>query len=105
MGHHVLVLQNGTPLTSGLFDHDFLLDQALNVLNHIETFDDPETGQPTQYGRFSCNWQDEEALDVLIDKLETGQLSHKQALMQARKLEATDVWPGAPWTTSVCAFC
>ena len=55
----------------------------------IETFDDPETGQPTQYGRFSRHWQDEEALDVLIDKLESGQLSHKQALMQARKLEAT----------------
>jgi hypothetical protein len=55
----------------------------------IETFDDPETGRPTQYGRFSRNWQDEEALDVLIDKLEAGQLSHKQALMQARKLEAT----------------
>ena len=55
----------------------------------IETFDDPETGQPTQYGRFSRNWQDEEALDVVINKLEAGQLSHKQALMQARKLEAT----------------
>jgi hypothetical protein len=55
----------------------------------IETFDDPETGLPTQYGRFSRDWQDEEALDVLIDKLEAGQLSHKQALMQARKLEAT----------------
>jgi tetratricopeptide (TPR) repeat protein len=55
----------------------------------IETFDDPETGQPTQYGRFSRHWQDEEALDALIDKLEAGQLSHKQALMQARKLEAT----------------
>jgi hypothetical protein len=26
---------------------------------------------------------------VLLDKLESGQLSHKQALMQARKLEAT----------------
>ena len=35
----------------------------------IEAFDDPETGQPTQYGRFSRHWQDEEALDVLIDKL------------------------------------
>ncbi len=55
----------------------------------IETFDDPETGKPTQYGRFSRNWQDEEALDVLIDKLKAGQLSHKQSLMQARKLEAT----------------
>ena len=55
----------------------------------IETFDDPETGQPTPYGRFSRHWQDEEALDGLIDKPEAGQLSHKQALMQARKLEAT----------------
>ena len=55
----------------------------------IETFDDPETVQPTEYGCFSRNWQDEEALDVLIDKLEAGQLTHKQALMQARKLEAT----------------
>ena len=51
----------------------------------IETFDDPETGKPTQYGRFSRNWQDEEALDVLIDKLEAGQLSHKQALAHVPK--------------------
>ncbi len=43
----------------------------------IETYDDPKTGQPNQYGRFSCHWQDEEALDVLIDKLEAGQLSQK----------------------------
>ena len=42
----------------------------------IETFDDPETGQPTQYGRFSRHWQDEEALDVLIDRLEAAQLTH-----------------------------
>jgi tetratricopeptide (TPR) repeat protein len=55
----------------------------------IETFDDPENGEPTQYGRFSRNWQDEEALDVLIDQLEAGRVTHKQALMQARKLEAT----------------
>jgi tetratricopeptide (TPR) repeat protein len=55
----------------------------------IEIFDDPETGKSTQYGRFARNWQDEEALDVLIDQLEVGQLTHKQALMQARKLEAT----------------
>jgi len=50
----------------------------------------PSLLQPTHYGRFSRHWQDEEALDVLIDKLEAGQLSHKQALMQARKLEATE---------------
>lgn len=30
----------------------------------IETFDDPETGQPTQYGRFSRNWRYEEAVDA-----------------------------------------
>ena len=55
----------------------------------IETFDNPETGEPTHYGRFSRNWQDEEALDVLIEQLEAGRVTHKQALMQARKLEAT----------------
>ena len=66
------------------------LDHAQSSLTFtIETFDDPETGQPTQYGRFSRNWQDEEALDVLIDQLEAGRVTHKQALMQARKLEAT----------------
>lgn len=55
----------------------------------VETFDDPETGQPTPYGRFSRNWQDEEALDLLLEQLQSGQISDKQALMQARKLEAT----------------
>jgi len=44
--------------------------QSSSLSFTIETFDDPETDQPTQYGRFSHNWQDEEALDVLIDKLE-----------------------------------
>lgn len=48
-----------------------------------------ETDQPTQPGRFNRHWQDEEALDGPIGKLEAGQLSHKQALIQARKLEAT----------------
>lgn len=32
----------------------------------IETFDDPETGQPTHYGRFNRHWQDEEALLPLL---------------------------------------
>lgn len=44
----------------------------------IETFDDPETGQSTQYGRFSRNWQDEEALDVLIDKLEASSVTSRR---------------------------
>ena len=55
----------------------------------IKTFDDPENGEPTKCGRFNRNWQDEEALDALIDQLEAGRVTHKQALMQARKLEAT----------------
>jgi tetratricopeptide (TPR) repeat protein len=54
----------------------------------IDTFDDPDTHKPTDYGRFSRNWEDEGALDALIDKLDVGQISDKQALMQARKLEA-----------------
>ena len=41
-------------------------------------------------GQRACrNWQNEEALDALIDQLEAGRVTHKQALMQARKLEAT----------------
>jgi tetratricopeptide (TPR) repeat protein len=66
------------------------LDHSKSSLTFtIETFDDPETGEPTQYGHFSRNWQDEEALDALIDQLAAGRFAHKQALMQARKLEAT----------------
>ena len=55
----------------------------------IDTFDDPESGKPTEYGRFSRNWDEEEPLDVLLDELDSGRLSDKQALMRARKLEAT----------------
>ena len=66
------------------------LDHSQSSLTFTtETLDDPETGEPTQYGRFSRNWQDEEALDALIEQLESGRITHKQALMQARKLEAT----------------
>ena len=32
----------------------------------IETLDDPETGKPTPYGRFSRNWQDEETPISLV---------------------------------------
>jgi hypothetical protein len=53
-----------------------------------DTFDDQDTGEPTQYGRFSRNWDEEEALDVLLDELDAGRLSDKQALMRARKREA-----------------
>lgn len=55
----------------------------------VEVFDDHETGLPTAFGRFSRNWQDEEVLDGLLAQRETGQITDKQALIQARKLEAT----------------
>jgi hypothetical protein len=59
-------------------------DQSQSMLAFtIETFDEPETGEPTQHGRFSRNWQDEEALDMLVDQLEAGRVTNKQALMQA----------------------
>jgi len=71
-----------------------LSPQSSSLTFTIETFDDPETGEPTQYGRFSRNGQDEDALDALIEQLEAGRVTHKQALMKARKLEATT--PGQP---------
>lgn len=55
----------------------------------LTVFDDPETGEPTQSGRFSRNWKDEEPLDALIDQLEFGNLSPTEALKKARKLEAS----------------
>jgi len=64
-----------------------LRPQSSSLRFAIETFDDPDTGKPTEFGRFSRSWQDEDALDALIDKLDAGQISDKQALMQARKLE------------------
>ncbi len=33
------------------------IERMAEVSFTIETFDDPETGQPTQYGCFSRNWQ------------------------------------------------
>ena len=56
---------------------------------YVDPYEDPETGEPTAFGRFHRNWEDEEALDVLSDQLKAGELTEKQALMQARKLEAT----------------
>ena len=55
----------------------------------IDEFDDSDTGKPTQFGRFSRNWDEEEELDVLLDEMESGRISDKQALMRARKLEAS----------------
>jgi tetratricopeptide (TPR) repeat protein len=55
----------------------------------IDEFDDSDTGKPTQFGRFSRNWDEEQDLDVLLDEMESGRISDKQALIRARKLEAS----------------
>lgn len=47
---------------------------------------DAETDKPIQYGTFSRDWAEEEALDELIDSLEAGRISHKQGLLRAQKL-------------------
>lgn len=54
----------------------------------IDTCHDPETGKPALNGSFSRDWLQEEALDVLIEQANAGQISPKQALTRARKLEA-----------------
>ena len=44
---------------------------------------DDETDKPIQYGTFSRDWAEEDELDELIDSLESGRISHKQALLVA----------------------
>jgi tetratricopeptide (TPR) repeat protein len=81
---------------------------------------DDETDKLIHYGTFSRDWTEEEVLDELIDSLDAGIISHKQALLRAQKLllkfpgqleiqnfianrlwnlelrdEATDVWANA----------
>ena len=56
--------------------HSFSVDEQL----------DAETHKPIQYGTFSRDWTEEEGLDVLIDSLEAGRISHKQGLLRAQKL-------------------
>ena len=38
-----------------------LSPQSPSLRFTIDTFDDPDTDKPTDYGRFSRHWQDEEA--------------------------------------------
>ena len=45
-----------------------------------------EAGKSVQFGTFSRDWAEEDELDELIDKLEEGHISHKQALLRAKKL-------------------
>jgi tetratricopeptide (TPR) repeat protein len=47
---------------------------------------DDETDKLIQYGTFSRDWAQEDELDELIDSLEAGRISHKQALLRAQKL-------------------
>lgn len=54
---------------------------------------DDESVKSVQVGRFSRAWDDEEELDQLLDSLESGRVTNKQALLQARKLLAT--YPGS----------
>jgi len=53
----------------------------------VEIYPDPETGRPIPHGTFTRNWEEEEPLDRLLDQLETGRISDRQALTKARKLE------------------
>ena len=52
-----------------------------------EGFDD-DIDSPIQYGAFSRDWADEEALDELMDRADSGAISAKQALLHAQKLLA-----------------
>lgn len=47
---------------------------------------DDETNKQIQYGTFSRNWTEEEEFDELIDSLDAGRISQKQALLRAQKL-------------------
>ncbi|PIY29750.1 MAG: hypothetical protein COZ09_03130 [Comamonadaceae bacterium CG_4_10_14_3_um_filter_60_42] len=47
---------------------------------------DDETDKFIQHGTFSRNWAEEEELDELIDSLDAGRISQKQALLRAQKL-------------------
>lgn len=49
---------------------------------------DPETDQLTQFGRFTRHWDQEEELDALLDGLDAGRVSHRQALLRAQKMLA-----------------
>ena len=64
-------------------------EQTTTLRFTIEDDIDPDTDKPVQHGHFSRNWDEEEALDELIDEHDARRISHKQALMRARKLQAT----------------
>lgn len=49
---------------------------------------DFDTEEPVEFGCFSRNWEQEEALDQLMDDLDAGRINDKQALLHAQKLLA-----------------
>lgn len=55
---------------------------------HIREELDPDTDEPIEFGCFSRNWDHEQELDELMDSLEAGRISDKQALLHAQKLLA-----------------
>ena len=57
---------------------------SFSVNAHI----DDETNKSIQYGTFSRDWAEEEALDALIDSLDAGRISDKQGLLRGQKLLA-----------------
>ena len=52
-----------------------------------EGFED-DSDAPVQYGTFSRDWDDEKELDALMDRVDSGSISPKQAILQAQKLLA-----------------
>ena len=50
-----------------------------------EGFED-DSDYPVQYGTFSRDWDDEKELDALMDRVDSGSISPKQAILQAPKL-------------------
>ncbi len=61
------------------------MNNRLNFTIHEDASD--EHGKaPSQHGVFSQNWDHEEVLDQLNDRLDAGDINQKQALLLARNL-------------------
>jgi hypothetical protein len=52
-----------------------------------EGFED-DSDSPIEYGTFSRDWDDEKELDALMDRVDCGAISPKQAILHAQKLLA-----------------
>ena len=47
-----------------------------------------DSDSPVQYGTFSRDWENEKELDALMDRVDSGSISPKQAILHAQKLLA-----------------